>query len=281
MLGHRPLQVIIRDDDVSAFTPVDDLVQLYGPVWEHDKPVCLFVVPLASPQIVEARPQADPVEVVPLTENANLCVCLNRAILSKHVEIGLHGLCHGPREFDISNPFVVMDLLGKSKSLVKSVFPRAELQTFAPPRENMSAVARDVALQQGFNICAASTALWPPSRWGWWLHRIGRWLGWPGFHSPISCNGTRWLFPCDEYLFTLARKPERCLRRARRMASFCQRFSRPLICVNHHWEFRGPAGSGLRQAWHVFLAELLKRDDVQFSTFNTYQASRAWLSSGG
>jgi hypothetical protein len=277
----RPLQVIIRDDDVSALTSVDDLATLYGPVWERDKPVCLFVVPLASPQIVEERPQAGPGEVIPLDRNTDLCVFLNRAILSRHVEIGLHGLRHGPAEFDTSNPIVVGELLNEARAVVQSVFPRAEVQTLVPPRENMSVVTRDVVLRQGFNICSASTTLMPPSRIGWWLHRIGRRLGKPGFQSPISCNRTRWLFPCDEYLFSLARRPERCLIRARRMASFCQRSGLPLICANHHWEFRGLAGNALRQAWHAFVEELLEREDVEFLTFNSYQASRARPSSGG
>jgi len=66
---------------MPALTPVDDLARLYGQAREHDRTICLFVVPLAESQIVEVRPQSDPVEVVPLTENANLYVCLNRAIL--------------------------------------------------------------------------------------------------------------------------------------------------------------------------------------------------------
>lgn len=277
----HPLQVIIRDDDVSALTSVDDLGLLYGPVWERDEPVCLFVVPLASPQIFEPRPQSEVREVIPLVRNTDLCVFLNRAILSRHVEIGLHGLCHGPAEFDTSNPIAVTELLDEARAAVQSAIPRAEVQTLVPPRESMSVVARDVALWQGFSICSASTTLMPPSRIGWWLRRIGRWLGWPGFHSPISCSGTRWLYPCDEYLFSLARRPERCLARARRMASFCQRFGRPLICVNHHWEFRDQAGSALRRAWLGFIEELLEREDVEFLTFNAYQTSRARPSSGG
>lgn len=267
----RPLQVIVRDDDVSALTSADGLWELYGPAWERRQPVCLFVVPLGSPQIVEARPAPGPMTAVPLAENVDLCDSINRAILEGQVEIGLHGLHHSLGEFDIPDSAAVLELLDESKAIIESALPRARLRTFVPPRESMSASARDTVLEQGFNICAASTALWSPSRWGWWLRRLSRKSGWPGFHRPISLDDTRWLFPCDEYLFTAARHPEQCLKRARWMAVWCAFAGWPLICVNHHWELLGAGQSGLRRAWWTFLVDLLEMDNVQFTTFNTYQ----------
>ena len=276
--SRQPLQIIVRDDDVSALTSADLLAQLYAPLWNVDKPVCLFVVPLASPQLVEPVPRISCSGAIPLLKNDNLCVFVNQAILSGHVEIGLHGLYHSPGEFRVSDRTMVAERLREAKTLIESVFPNAELQTFVPPREDLSTVARDVVLELGFNICAKSTALWPHSRLQQWRYRLARRLAVPGFHNPVSCYGVRWLFPCDEYLFTAARAPERCLERARKMASFCRRMGRPLICVNHHWEFCGEGGVALLQAWHTFLAEILGRDDVQFLTFNTYRTDR--LSSG-
>jgi hypothetical protein len=228
-------------------------------------------VPLASPEIFDGKPQRKGRHFVPLRDNGDLCHFLNEAILSGCVEIGLHGLRHGPGEFDLSDRSGVSDLLNETERLVRSSVPRAELRTFVPPRESLSGTAQDVLLQRGFNICAASTALWPPSRVGWWLHRLSRWLDRPGFHKPVSHRGIRWLFPCDEYLFAPDRRPQRCLSRARRMASVCRRLGIPLICVNHHWEFLGTGGSGLLEAWLTFLHELLHEDDVHVTTFNTYQ----------
>jgi hypothetical protein len=273
MSRQRLLQVIIRDDDVSALTSIEQLSQLYAPLWRRSQPVCIFVVPLASSQIFEARPTMSFAATHPLSGNRDLCVFLKRAILSNCVEVGLHGLRHGPEEFDIPDPAVVVELTDEAEALVKSVIPDASLKTFVPPRENMSITARDTLLKKGFNICSKSTTLWPSSRLRWWLFRLRRWVGWPGFHNPVSHDGTRWLFPCDEYLFTSDRSPEQCLRRARRMASYCRQRERPLICVNHHWEFFGPGGIALRHVWHTFLSELLQRDDVQFTTFNTYSAN--------
>ena len=184
-------------------------------------------------------------------------------------------------EFGTADPDVVAERLVESRALVEPVFPSAELRTFVPPREDLSAVARKVVLEQGFNICAKSTALMPDMRVVWLRYRLARMIAAPGFHHPVSYRDARWLFPCDEYLFTAARDPGRCLARARKMAAYCRRVGRPLICVNHHWEFHGEGGAPLLKAWHTFLAELLGRNDVEVLTFNTYRTDRVHRRLGG
>ncbi len=100
---------------------------------------------------------------------------------------------------------MVAERLRETEDIDRSVFPMLSCKLLCPPREDLSNVARDVVLELGFNICAKSTALWP-------IHDCSSGdIGLPGvlrcpvFTNPVSCYGVRWLFPCDVYLFTVAR----------------------------------------------------------------------------
>ena len=93
-----------------------------------------------------------------LAENDDLCVFVNAAILNGHVEFGLHGLCRALGGCKASHWAAVARGSRTLKALVESVVPCAELRALVPPWNDLSAAARDEALEQGFAVCANQAA---------------------------------------------------------------------------------------------------------------------------
>lgn len=260
------LAVIVRDDDVSACTRPEALQALYGGLWAQNKPVCLAVTPLLSEHVPRLAGCPDP--------DPGVWPFLRGLAAAGLAEIALHGHRHAPGEWAVSDRDALVRLLDDGLARLETVLPAAEgspVRTFIPPHERFSPAARDLLIERGFNLCTTSANMFPPNRWGWLAYRLRRRLGRPGFY-PVVRRGGACLFAADTYLFAPGASPAACLRRARRAAGFCARLGYPLVVVNHHWHFFDDAG--LLAAWREFAAELAARDDVAFTTFAAYGASR-------
>ncbi len=255
------MQVIIRDDDIHYFTPPDRLETLYAPCWERGIPVCLSVVPLI-------RSRADKTSLLPIAENQALCAFLNDALREDKVEIVLHGYAHDHGEYADDDRATLARLFEEGLALLQKAFPQAEIRTFVPPHERLSTQARDFLVERGFNICTTSASLLAPGKLGWLLFALKWGVGWPGFR--VIHKGRSRLFTCDQYLFAPRSWSEARVRRAVR---FCQRKNVPLICANHHWHFFDGEGrpQALLRRWHSFIAGLVEREEVSFTTFNAYR----------
>ncbi len=265
------MHVIIRDDDVSYFTRFKTLQTLYGLCWDLDIPICLSVVPLASPTGGGVWPPAP--RPFAIAENRELCAFLNEALREGKVEICLHGYAHVFGEYAIEDRAIIARLFEDGLNVLRAAFPEAEIHTFVPPHECFSLRARDFLIKQGFNICTTSVNLFPPTKLGWLAFRLKRWLRRPGFQAVVRQGDVK-LFICDEQLFNADRRPEDCYRRAWGAVDFCSRKGFPLICVNHHWHFfdeRGQPRRALLDRWSSLIEELAAEEEVFFTTFNRYR----------
>jgi peptidoglycan/xylan/chitin deacetylase (PgdA/CDA1 family) len=157
------MQIIFRDDDTSFFTTPQMLEDVYTPVWEHNCPVCLAVIPAQHGNIVldfgsgtfidpNIAPQYRGQDrTFPITDNAELCAYLNDKARQGLVEICLHGYDHRYPEFRTDDEGLIRQKLTEGKAILERAFPNAVIETFLTPYDAISSTALDIILEMGFH----------------------------------------------------------------------------------------------------------------------------------
>lgn len=165
--------IIIRDDDTSYFTRIDQLETIYGRVWDAGKPVCLAVVPNVYGDIRVYWRDGNPYDpgVPPqyrgksehysVVDNPELCAFLTEKAQDGLVEICLHGYAHVFYEFITHDPAPIRQMLSEGLDILHQAFPDIPIKTFIAPYDRLSPTAVKEIIAQGFTISTQSTNL-PP-----------------------------------------------------------------------------------------------------------------------
>lgn len=262
------MKVIIRDDDISYFTPAALLEQLYEPLWNQGMPVCLSVIPNHYDSVmVPSRSGAlEPDENTPRCEfgrdithpvgkNSRLTNLLSSLENDGCVEICVHGLEHRHREFDV-DAFRARELLASSLEILFTAFPKTNPTTFVPPYDVISREALQLLTEHKFNVVTAFDTLRD-------LKLVAR-------ENQEDCiielNDDSVVFACANYLFdslNSERKVEQTL------DDVLRRDAKLLIIVNHYWAFFDDfirPKRGRIELWKNFVRALIGRGD-NFTTF--------------
>jgi hypothetical protein len=263
------MKVIVRDDDVSYFTPPEFLEQLYASLWAKGLPVCLSVIPNHYDSVFVAYRSTipEPDENTPpssfgkgmthsVWKNSRLASFLSGLAKSGAVELCVHGLEHRYREFDVDADRA-REYLVSSVGILAATFPLVKPTTFVPPYEALSRSALKSLADHRFDVATCLDTA-----------RSLNLVGARNSHQDGVFEGERdsVVFGCASYLFdplctddavkqalqeTLRRKPDL------------------LIVANHYWGFfdRFIAPKMRRiQLWVDFVGALIARDAV-FTTF--------------
>lgn len=259
--------VIIRDDDIGAFTDPAMLETIYQPLWDAGQPVCLGTIPAQRSDVrVLRRPGApyDPSiavsqrgqpEAHPISNNTPLIDFLREKTTAGLAEVCLHGYEHRYMEFMSGDDDVFSQRLQQGKSLLQSALPEADIHSFIAPYDRVSAIAFQQIINAGFNFCIASEMLTSLPGYA----HIGTYE-----QNPLP--GGRSLYTCDEYIFTHRDDPQKCLATARERLEMLDL----LVIANHYWMFFydwQEVNTAMLAAWHTFVDELITRDDVRITTF--------------
>jgi hypothetical protein len=158
------MKVIIRDDDISFFTPPEFLEHLYEPLWSKGLPVCLSVIPdhYDSSMVAYRSSIPGPDENTPPREfgkqiahpvwkNSRLTSLLSSLYRTGCVEVCVHGSEHRSHEFQV-DAGRAKELLGASLHTLATAFPEITPKTFVPPYEELSSSALSCLAEHQLNL---------------------------------------------------------------------------------------------------------------------------------
>jgi Uncharacterized protein conserved in bacteria (DUF2334) len=264
------MNVIVRDDDVSYFTPPGFLERLYEPLWERGLPVCLSVIPQHYDSVFVAyrTPSAAPDENTPpfafglgrthaIGDNRALTSRLDDLSRAGCAELCLHGFEHRYREFDVDE-VTARNRLRLAVSAFGASFPTVAPETFVPPYEGLSSQALAALAEHSLNIATCLDT----------LREVGLFDGQMSTEDDgvVSLSNGRTAFGCARYLFDPLAS-DAAVETA--MSMVLSRRPRLLILANHYWDFFDRFSTPRRERlrlWKEFVDELIARG-ARFTTF--------------
>ncbi len=153
------IQFIIRDDDLSYFTPVEEINNLYKDIWDTF-PITFATVPYQKGTFAGHMPLTHwhTKEAYPIDRNEELIKFVNERIKEKKVDIALHGIHHTyrfkghtmiPELIDNIDDFETK--LIDAKQYLEKLF-RIDINTFVPPSNTMSIDIAKILIKNNFNL---------------------------------------------------------------------------------------------------------------------------------
>jgi hypothetical protein len=288
------MQAIIRDDDTSYFTRPEMLEKVYHPVWEAGIPVCLSVIPahltvkLQQHYIRQQINSLYDLNVPPawrgtnktflVNQNRQLCSFLNKMIAKKLIDITIHGYSH-TNEFKSVDEKTIKEILNKSKSLLRSCFPSASLNTVVVPYEILTAFVRNIILESNYNISIGYENFKTNQRLDRlrrWSYRIRKKFIAETPSNTVKSKGQSKIFFSMNF-FSPDRPASECLKKAIRVFEECKRAEKTFICTNHYWYFFkdwGQPREDILSAWFEFI-KYASSSEVKWTTFAKYSATEA------
>lgn len=286
--------IILRADDICAYTDLDALKRVYDPCWERGWPVCLSVIPRSAYQF--SGKGIYPAEPHPITENSrlvNFIAVLERGGL---VEVMMHGWEHhwgelvkpphllspSPSQWDFlpSNSGrgdFIRQRLEFGLSLLHEAWPGIEIKVLVPPHDYLSHEGLAAAKALGLQVCSTWAATHGGKGWIHWQGKLRRRLGWD-FAPPEDD-----LWPTDIMLLDFEGDGERDWPETRRLLQLGERWSSPVVFVQHYWQLETPIspspfpqiqGQGeINQSdkfrrWMDWLMLMEQEDGIHFTRFS-------------
>jgi len=158
------MKVIVRDDDISFFTPPEFLEHLYEPLWSKGLPVCLSVIPehYDSTMVAYRSSTPGPDENTPpkqfgkriahpVWKNPKLTRLVSSLYSAGCVEVCVHGFEHRCKEFQV-DAGRARELLRGSMQTLNTAFPEITPKTFVPPYEELSYSALRCLAEHNLNL---------------------------------------------------------------------------------------------------------------------------------
>lgn len=266
-------KIIIRDDDTSYFTRIDQLETIYGRVWKAGKPVCLAVVPNVYGDIRVYWREGNPYdpgvppqyrgksEYYSILDNSALCQFLHDKAKDGLVEICLHGFAHIFYEFISHDQSLIRQMITEGLEILHQAFPNIPIKTFVAPYDRLSPIAINEILAHGLSISTQSTNL-PP------LPHLPQING----HQHTHLNATQSLFVCDDYFFTHRDDPHESLMRASKHLALYKL----AIITNHYWMFfhdwQMEPDPAMLHHWNLLLDQMLSDKTMDIVSFQQYDS---------
>lgn len=249
----------IRDDDISFYTNLETLDNLYNNLWGKI-PISFAVIPFVFSNWQEKKEIDTRDHFKPIHENLELVEYLRTKIQYNEIEIMLHGYSH---EYRFRNNYRIGEYAWKSKvQLLKETIEakryleelfHTTIQVFVPP-SNMIGKAGAIAVESaGLHISGI----------------IGRKLDRPISYSYLKAYLRRWIYRILKgrpYPFPLtignhielvaySLTPKASLEWLQETMKVCYKLNAPFVLAVHHWELiQYPM---LRQAFERLIEEAL------------------------
>lgn len=259
--------IILRADDISAFTSPALLEKVYGRFWQANIPISLAVIPQARGDVRlldESDKPYDP-SIPPkfrgnntpqkLSENKILCRYLAELARQGLLEICLQGYEATYKEFDSDDETLLSQKIEVGKAELENTFPNVEISTFIAPEDGLSATALQLLIDYGFHVCATSYCL------------QGTEFDFLNSHSRHDLPNEQHLFCAAESPFKHTLAPESCLS----LAELALEENSFLISSSQYWTFYYDwAGNweAMFQAWNRYVDTLLAIKNVKFTHFS-------------
>lgn len=149
---------VIRDDDISYFTPPHKIDEIYEKLWKNGFKVSLAVIPCVKAiNSLYVPPQyRGKISEYSVHDNKELINYLKIKLADGKVDIAQHGynhdIRHGVPEFCISDSSEIWNRLKLGQNILERSLP-SKLRVFVPPYGRISKQAWGILKQEGFALC--------------------------------------------------------------------------------------------------------------------------------
>jgi len=268
-----PPYVLIRDDDISYFTQVEQFQKAHRLLLENDVPLNVAVVPMASDSVPDddggyegfiPRELCGNGRFYPVRENRELITFLKT---TQSIEVVQHGFSHerledGSAEFSRENMMEIVNRLDEGAQILMDIFSKRP-SYFVPPYDSVSPAAMREIRKRYDGVCLSRIPhellpifLWPKFLWTKWRGHFL--LSWNRFgvlqHPGIDFSMMRAPFPTGDSI-------EAVISGVRDV----------LVLTLHSWHFFTPEGqlkSSLLNQWETFLGGLISTNKTKFLKFS-------------
>jgi hypothetical protein len=252
-------RVILRIDDVCAYTDTADLQALYGPCWERGSPVCLAVIPHTAYRFGPDGPL--PAQPADIRHNAELVEALGRHIRAGLVEIALHGWQHHYGEWAL--PGEIENRIVPGREVLEAAWPEMAVRVAVPPHDYLSPHGLRALRGLGLAVCSTWAATHGGTSAAHWRGRLRRLAGLPFARAAHS------LWPTDVDLLDFAGPERDNWPITMRLLRLAERWETPVVFVQHPWCISNSRARSDR--WRRWLDQIASLPDVQFERFSNDQ----------
>jgi hypothetical protein len=150
--GHSTA-VLVRDDDISYFTPPYKLDRIYGKLWKQGFKISLSIIPnvRATENPLVPPSYRGKLSLHKLHENHDLVDYLNDKLKTNQIDVAQHGYTHelvfGMPEFSISDRNQIEARLKSGRLLLEKCL-QSDISVFVPPHNIISRQAKEVLRQE-------------------------------------------------------------------------------------------------------------------------------------
>lgn len=150
------MKFAIRDDDTNYFTQPEDLIKVYGKVW-NKCPISLAVIPFQKCTKSGAIPKKywQGNKTFPIDENKKLIEFLKKKLTEGKVSIMLHGYSHKDTtdgyEFDSDKYEELYRKVKEGKKYLEDIF-KVEIKAFVPPHNIISRSGLKAVIANELNL---------------------------------------------------------------------------------------------------------------------------------
>lgn len=258
------IQFIIRDDDLSYFTKIEEIDNLYKNIW-GDFPITFATVPYQKGTFAGHMPLTHwhTKKTYPIGENKELICYINNNIKLCNVDIALHGIHHTyrfkghtviPELIDEINDFE--SKLLESKRYLEQLF-NINVNTFVPPSNTMSIDIVKTLIKNDFNLLNLpgvkknTRSIFSLKHQISRLQRVYFMLKYK-FDSPIPIvDNSRW--ELGGYALT----PSTSLENLKKAFLYCKNNNHPFVLATHFWEHKCILPDNPKKTQYDLLKEFL------------------------
>ncbi|MFY4858281.1 DUF2334 domain-containing protein [Aliarcobacter butzleri] len=259
------MQFIIRDDDLSYFTDIEEIDSLYKDIW-NTFPITFATVPYqVGTALVGFLPLKHwhDTQAYPLGKNIKLIQYINEKISENKVDIALHGINHTYR---VKNHTIYPELVDKiddfeeklieAKKYLESLFA-IDINTFVPPSNTMSVDIANILIKNNFNLLNLPGVKRNTRGLLSLKHQIARfqriyYMLKYKFDSPIPIvDGSRW--EVGGYALT----PSTNLATLKNAFLYCKDNGYPFVLATHFWEHKCILPNDPKKTQYDLLKEFL------------------------
>lgn len=257
------MRFAIRDDDTNYFTEPEELVRIYGNIWDKC-PISLSVVPFHTGAKTGAIPEkywgSD--KIFPIGENKKLVEFLREKIKEGKICIMLHGYSH--KDYQNGYEFEVGDNLyskvKEGKKYLEEIFG-IEIKTFVPPHNSLSKEGFKAVIRNNLNI--ANVHSFRLSKRPFSLNNVIPFLK-QKYYIWRYKNSYPYVFHFRDHseLRCYGLVPETTLESLINDFNFCYRHNGDFCLATHYWEFL--RSEKMRRTFEEFWEYVNEKDKIKF-----------------
>lgn len=254
-------QIILRVDDIHAYTTPHELEWIYGACWQANIPVCFAVIPYSAYTFSETELHATLSEPADIRQNPALVSFLQKRQRENLVELMLHGYQHHYGELADGDVDDIRQTMVMGYKIMQETFPDQPIKILVPPHDYLSQHGLMIADELGLGVCSTWAAIHGNTRLAHWQSQIRQWRG------KYTGSPQQGRYATDTKLLDFEGDSAKDWHDTQHLLN--QSTDHPVIFVQHYWQLIGQGSNATERfaRWRRWLEQMKAQPNVEFCRF--------------